>query len=65
MVTNAQVKVKGEYTSIRLYKVTLDDFSKELVMSALMEKALSCKKGSKARENYLMVYDDLKEEMTM
>lgn len=65
MVVKEQVKVKGEYISIRLYKVTLDDFSKELVMSALMEKALSCKKGSKVRENYLTVYGDLKEEMGM
>lgn len=46
---------------MKIYKITLDSEMKALVLTALMEKAHSCK--GQARENYLMAYGDIKEEL--
>lgn len=46
---------------MKIYKITMDSLMKELVLNALMEKAHSCK--GQARENYLRVYGDIKEEL--
>lgn len=46
---------------MKTYKVTLDSLTKALVLTALMEKAQSSK--GQARENYLMAYGDIKEEL--
>lgn len=46
---------------MKTYKITLDSQTKALVLTALMEKAQSCK--GQARENYLMAYGLIKEEV--
>lgn len=46
---------------MKLYSITLDDFSKEIVLTALMEQAHRLKGA--ARENYLTVYGDIKESV--
>lgn len=46
---------------MKIYNVHLDDYALECVLTALMEKAQACK--GQARENYMQVYGDIKEEI--
>lgn len=46
---------------MKIYTIHLDDFAKEIVLGALMEKAQGLK--GQQKENILMLYGDIKEEI--
>jgi len=48
---------------MKIYTIHLDDFSKEIVLTALMEKAAKEGRSSEAGRNVRMVYGDIKEEI--
>lgn len=48
---------------MKTYTITLDTMMKELVLTALMEKAYACGESRQAKDNYIEAYRTIKEQL--
>lgn len=48
---------------MKTYQVTVNDFEKECILNALMEKAHQKGICEEARSNYMQVYGDFKDQL--